>query len=82
VPESYNNVANHIRIPGLAEQAGLAPGSPTDIQLSVPMINLTGVGVDDPMSPAGPGGGARAPPEVAPVALPPAALDDAGRASK
>jgi hypothetical protein len=78
VPESYNNVANHIRIPGIAEQAGLAPGSPTDIQLSVPMINLT---VADPMSPTVPGGGVRSPPQVAAVALPPAALDDAGKAS-
>jgi hypothetical protein len=76
VPESYKNVANHIRIPGLTEQAGLAPGSPTDIQLSVPMINLTFDGADDPMSPLAPGERGALPRLGAAVALPPAALDD------
>jgi hypothetical protein len=76
VPESYKNVANHIRIPGLTEQAGLAPGSPTDIQLSVPMINLTVDHVEDPMSPTALGKGAARTRLEAAVALPPAALDD------
>jgi hypothetical protein len=79
VPESYKNVANHIRIPGLAKQAGLTPGSPTDIQLSVPMINLTIHGADDPMSPVT--GGGRAVPEMAAVSLPAAALDEAEKVS-
>ena len=86
MPAPYKNVANHIRIPGLTEQAGLAPGSPTDIQLSVPIISLTTVdGRRDDMSPPPNNGNVLAPPEAAVVALPPAALDgddwgnDAGR---
>jgi hypothetical protein len=74
VPESYKNVAKHIRIPGLDKQARLAPGSPTDIQLSVPMINLTIDGAEDPMSPPVGGKGRALPVEA--MALPAAALGD------
>jgi hypothetical protein len=80
MPESYKNVANHIRIPGLAEQAGLMPGSPTDIQLSVPMISLTTDDAADAASPPARGGAAVPPPPL--MALPPAAMDRADRPSK